>query len=126
MSFFFLFSPSSHSSTFLRSKHYITYLAAVEYYVGALSWAIVNWITINPLINNQVVGTAPAALHLITQFEFGLVIILSLLLAEKVVIQVIAVRDLFQFPIPLSSSMLTLFGHAHDFFYAPSVAVRSR
>ncbi|GAA5906279.1 uncharacterized protein JCM6883_005503 [Sporobolomyces salmoneus] len=72
-------------------RHYITYIKATEFYVGAAGWALANWISFLPLINSHTTsGKSSNTLRLITQGLFGIFIVLVLLLGEKLIIQIIA------------------------------------
>ncbi|GAA6058718.1 hypothetical protein JCM10212_003406 [Sporobolomyces blumeae] len=72
-------------------RHYITYIKATEFYVGAAGWALANWISFLPLINRHVTADKSSnTLRLITQGLFGIFLVLMLLLGEKLVIQIIA------------------------------------
>ncbi|GAA5946137.1 hypothetical protein JCM3765_000131 [Sporobolomyces pararoseus] len=72
-------------------RHYITYIKATEFYVGAAGWALANWISFLPLINGHTTSSKSSnTLRLMTQGLFGIFIVLMLLLGEKLVIQIIA------------------------------------
>ncbi|KAK4048978.1 hypothetical protein OIO90_005613 [Microbotryomycetes sp. JL221] len=72
-------------------NHYILYVKAIRFYVGAAAWALVNWISFLPLIRSRATGSSSNnTLSLITQGLFGIWLCLAILLIEKLVIQVIA------------------------------------
>ncbi|GAA5936268.1 uncharacterized protein JCM15063_002764 [Sporobolomyces koalae] len=72
-------------------RHYITYIKATEFYVGAAGWALANWISFLPLINGHTTSSKSSnTLRLMTQGLFGIFLVLVLLLGEKLVIQIIA------------------------------------
>ena len=98
-------------------RHYITYIKATEFYVGAAGWALgklgglanhsqdadtvaihpttANWISFLPLINGHTTSSKSSnTLRLMTQGLFGIFIVLVLLLGEKLVIQIMSVRSL--------------------------------
>lgn len=72
-------------------RHYITYIKATQFYVGAAGWALANWISFLPLINRHTTADKSSnTLRLITQGLFGIFLVLVLLLGEKLIIQIIA------------------------------------
>lgn len=68
------------------------YINATQFYIGFFGWALINWISFLPLVNaNQSEGsTSTSTISLFTQFLFGIFIVVTILLAEKVMIQIIA------------------------------------
>lgn len=74
------------------AAHYIDYVEAIQFYIGAATWALISWVTIPGLVVSQASNPNPSAqvLSLVTKFLFGLFIVFVLLLAEKLLIQVIA------------------------------------
>ncbi|GAA6010882.1 hypothetical protein JCM10207_003974 [Rhodosporidiobolus poonsookiae] len=72
-------------------RHYIAYVKAVRFYTGAAGWALANWISFLPVIRGRAVSSNSAnTLSLITQGLFGIFLCLVILLAEKLLVQVIA------------------------------------
>ncbi|KAM0747079.1 hypothetical protein T439DRAFT_359919 [Meredithblackwellia eburnea MCA 4105] len=73
-------------------RHYILYVKAIRFYVGATGWALANWASFAPLVSNRQVENNGSA-HTLTLFIrglFGILIICAILLVEKLLIQVIA------------------------------------
>ncbi|KAM0791838.1 hypothetical protein ACM66B_004096 [Microbotryomycetes sp. NB124-2] len=72
-------------------NHYILYVKAIRFYVGAAAWALVNWISFLPVVRSRATGSSSNnTLSLITQGLFGIWLCLAILLIEKLCIQVIA------------------------------------
>ncbi|GAA6033047.1 hypothetical protein JCM8097_000117 [Rhodosporidiobolus ruineniae] len=74
-----------------EARHYIAYLKAVQFYVGAAAWACASWVAFLPLIRrHNVDSSSNNTLGQITQGLFGIFICLVILLLEKLVVQIIA------------------------------------
>lgn len=72
-------------------KHYIAYVRALQFYAGAALWGLVTWISFLPVVKSRAENDhSSSTLAIITKFWFGLFIVLVILLAEKLVIQVVA------------------------------------
>ncbi|KAK4046937.1 hypothetical protein OIV83_005728 [Microbotryomycetes sp. JL201] len=72
-------------------NHYILYVKAIRFYVGAAAWALVNWISFLPVVRSRATAsTSNNTLSLITQGLFGIWLCLAILLIEKLCIQIIA------------------------------------
>ena len=80
-------------------RHYILYVASIQFYIGAAGWALANWASFGPLVQNrwsdgrdaaEIVKGNPSAstISLLLKGLFGIFIVLVMLLVEKLVIQV--------------------------------------
>lgn len=73
------------------TRRYIDWLTVLNRYVALWGWTIGNYVTFNPVINNnQTTGQHSAALSLVARMLFAFVILSSALLFEKFSIQWIA------------------------------------
>lgn len=75
----------------LGTKNYINYIDAIQFYVGAMLFALVAWVAFQPLVQVwDLTQSSATALDTIASFLRAVFIILCLLLGEKLVIQLIA------------------------------------
>lgn len=72
-------------------RTYVLYLVNLKRNSAFAIWALVNWLTFNPLVNGRTNGTATAGdntvLHKITQGLFGIFILSAVIWLEKLLMQ---------------------------------------